>query len=62
MDRCLDQMGPMDVSENTRKELVAQAESEGPISRGGEEEYAGFSRRVADMLALIAATKEYQFG
>ncbi len=58
VDRCLDQMGPLEISDITRKELVAQAESGGPISTAGDD----FSSRAADMLALIAATREYQFG
>ena len=62
LDRCLDQMGPMDVSETTRRELMAHVESEGAVSCGSEEEYTDFSRRVGDLLALIAATREYQFG
>ena len=62
VDRCLDLMGPLEVSKTTRKELVAEAESGGPISCVGEEEYAAFSRHVAKMLALIAATREYQLG
>ena len=62
VDRCLDLMGPMEVSERTLQELRDHAASEGPISCGTDEEYAGFSRQVGDMLALIAATREYQFG
>ena len=58
VDRCLDQMGPTEASESTRNELIAQAEAGAPIACGTEE----FSRRVADTLALIAATREYQFG
>ena len=54
VDRCLDQMGPLEVSVVTRKELLDHAESDG--------EDADLPRRVADMLALIAATREYQFG
>jgi hypothetical protein len=61
VDRCLDQMGPLKVADNTRNELIDQAESEGPVS-WSTEEYTGLSRRVADTLALIAATREYQFG
>ena len=61
VDRCLDQMGPLDVSDRTRAELIAQAESEGPISLSSGAEYAGFSQRVGGMLALIASTREYQF-
>ena len=62
VDRCLDLMGPIEVIEATRRELVDHAESRGPISCATDEEYAGFSRRVGDLLALIVATKEYQFG
>ena len=62
VDRCLDQMGPLEVTEATRKELISQAESEASISWATGEEYAGLSRRVGEMLALIAATGEYQFG
>ena len=62
VDRCLDQMGPLEVSEHTHQELVAEVESRGPISLSNEEEQASFSRRVADALALIVATREYQFG
>jgi len=60
VDRCLDQMGPLEVSEETHKELMAHAESEGSIPQDSED--ANFPRRVADMLSLIAATREYQFG
>ena len=59
VDRCLDQMGPIEVSEITRRELLAQAESDGPVSTESE---TAVSRRVGEMLSLIAATREYQFG
>jgi uncharacterized protein (DUF1800 family) len=62
VDRCLDEMGPIEVSDVTRKELLAQAENDGPISFSTEEDYGVFSHRVADMLGLVAATREYQFG
>ena len=54
VDRCLDQMGPLEVSDVTRGELMEHARS--------EEGEADLGRRVAAMLALIAATREYQFG
>ena len=62
VDRCLDLMGPLEVAENTRSELVAQAASEGPVSWATDEEYSSASRRVAEVLALISGTREYQFG
>ena len=61
VDRCLDMMGPLQVSEQTRWELVAHAEDEGALSWESAD-YENSSRRVADMLALVAATTEYQFG
>ena len=62
VDRCLEYMGPVDVSEQTRQELVSHAEDEGPISWASDKDYATSSGRVSDMLSLIAATTEYQFG
>ena len=62
VDRCLEHMGPVDVSELTRQELVSHAEDEGPVSWANDEDYAMSAHRVSDMLSLIAATTEYQFG
>ena len=62
VDRCLDLMGPLPVAESTRKELVVAQVESGPVSWATEEEYESFSRRVGDVLALIVATREYQFG
>ncbi len=58
VDRCLDAMGQMEVSDQTREELVSHAEDEGVVSWDDESS----RRRAADMFALIAATTEYQFG
>ena len=60
--RCLDLLGPVEVSEKTRQQLTSHAEEEGAISWDTDEEYATSARRVGDMLALITATTEYQFG
>ena len=62
VDQCLDLMGPIEMGEHTRRELLSHAESEGSISWAAGDDYARSSRRVGDMLALIAATREYQFG
>ena len=62
VEQCLDLVGPVEVSEQTRQELVEHADEEGPMSWATDEEYATFSQQVGDMLALIAATTEYQFG
>ena len=62
VDRCLYEMGLASVDEETYGQLVSHVDTGGPIVYGGNGEFEGFSERVADMLALIAGTKEYQFG
>ena len=62
VDRCLFEMGLDSVDDETYGQLVSQVENGGPIVYGENGEFDGFSERVADMLALIAGTKEYQFG
>ena len=62
VDQCVDLVGPLDVSAETRLELVSHAADEGPLSWAGDEDWARSSERVGEMLALIAATTEYQFG
>ena len=62
VEGCLDLMGPLEVEQETLRELVEQAGSDGPISWATEGDRAAASRRVGDVLALIAGTREYQFG
>ena len=62
VEQCLDEMGPLPVSDSTRLELVTQAKSEGEINWSSDDGYADGSRRTGEMLALIGATREYQFG
>ena len=58
VDRCLDIMGPVEVTDNTKSELVSNVVSGGDIELGTE----SFSRRTSETFALIASTREYQFG
>ena len=60
VDHCLDLFGPLDVAEVTRLELIEHASEQGDLS--WSDDYDGSSERVGEMLALIAATTEYQFG
>ncbi len=62
VDRCLDEMGPLEVKEQTHRELVEHVESGGPVVNPSGDMDAEFARRVGDVLALIAGTREYQFG
>ncbi len=60
VDRCLDLMGPISVSEGTASSLVALAERDGELDLREHQEGDDSERRVGNMLRLIASTKEYQ--
>ena len=62
VDQCVDLIGPLDVSERTRLELINHAAEEGELSWASGDAHQRSSERVGEMLALIAATTEYQFG
>ena len=59
---CLDMVGPMEVEEDTRKELVSLAETGGSMDLSTEAGYQDFSNRVTEVFGMIAGTREYQFG
>ncbi len=61
VDECLDLMGPVQVEEGTKEELVSLAHRAGDVTWGSEDEAKASSQRVADMLALIASSREFQF-
>jgi hypothetical protein len=61
VDACLDLIGPLDVGEATRSELLAQAEEGGALRWETEQEASASEHRVGVMLALIAASREFQF-
>ncbi len=61
VDGCLDLVGPLDVAEGTRRELLDQAEEGGMLSWDTEEQARESENRVGALLALIAASREYQF-
>ena len=60
VDRCLDLIGPVSVSEETRDVLVEYASAGGALSLAGRERDRDAEQRVGDMLRLIASTREYQ--
>jgi uncharacterized protein (DUF1800 family) len=61
VDTCLDLLGPMDAGEQTRRELLAQAEEDGELRWETEADVKASEHRVGIMLALISASREYQF-
>jgi hypothetical protein len=62
VDNCLDQLGPLEVGADTRKELVDAAKSWGAIRWDSDAAAHNAAQRATQMLQLIAATREYQFG
>ena len=61
VDRCLDLVGPLEVSGPCRDTLVSHARQEGPLRFGSPQEQQAWPDRVSRMLQLIVATREYQF-
>ncbi len=61
VDGCLDLLGPLEVEPETRQHLVQQAEEGGMLKWNPENGDGAPSQRVAQMLQLIVATREYQF-
>jgi hypothetical protein len=57
VDACLDLMGPLEVGEETRRELIEQARDGGALHWDASDA----EQRVAEMLQLIVAMREYQF-
>ena len=61
VDTCLDLMGPLEVDENTRRELVDHAGTLGPLGWTTEEESGSSTRRVTEMLQLIVSLRDYHY-
>ena len=62
VDNCLDLLGPVEVGANTKKELTDQAKQWGEIRWESDADRRNAAQHAAEMLQLIAATREYQFG
>ena len=59
VDGCLDLLGPVAADADTRRALVAHVAEEGDVDLRGERS-SDSARRVAELLGLIASTREYQ--
>ena len=62
VERCLDLMGPLEVSPVVRDNLVAEAAADGEIACRTAGDRHDLSQRVANLMALVAGTREYQLG
>ena len=61
VEACLELVGPIEVGETTRGELLDQAEEGGDLRWDSEENARESEQRVGVMLALIAASRDFQF-
>jgi hypothetical protein len=61
VDACLDIVGPLEFSESTRSELLDQANEDGGLNWDSEENSEKSERNIGVMLALIAASRDFQF-
>ena len=60
VDRCLDLLGPVAVSEKTRASLVEYVGRQGELRLEGHQPADEAERRVGDLLGVATATREYQ--
>ena len=61
VDTCLDLMGPLPVRPATKTTLVEHATKKGTLNAKSDDP-AVVDQRVTEMLQLIVATREFQFG
>jgi uncharacterized protein (DUF1800 family) len=61
VDGCMDMLGCLNMSDDTRRELVSHAQRDGELRHGTEAERAAFTRRTGEMFQMLAATAEFQF-
>ena len=54
-------MGPVQVDDATRGELVEHASAQGPVTWNGASTNGSSDSRVTEMLQLIASLRDYQF-
>jgi uncharacterized protein (DUF1800 family) len=61
VDGCMDMLGCLNMSDDTRRELVAHAQRDGELRHSTDAERAAFTRRSGEMFQMLAATAEFQF-
>jgi hypothetical protein len=54
-------MGPLEVNEETRKELVDHAGVGGALKWSSDQEIAESTERISEMLQLIVSLRDYQY-
>ena len=60
VDRCLDVIGPIDVTDETREVLVSHVARLGAVDLRDDNVRDESEKRVGELLGLIGATREFQ--
>ena len=60
VDTCLDLVGPLTASQDTREALLHYARLGGELRFGSGDESRAAAQRVSELLQLIVASREYQ--
>ena len=60
VDGCLDLVGPIPASDETRDGLVEFAQAQGELDLNGRQPGDEAERRVAEMLGMVVSTREFQ--
>jgi hypothetical protein len=61
VDSCLDLIGPLEVQAEVRQRLVEHAREGGALRWRTEQDASTSSKRVGEMLQLIASLREFQY-
>ena len=61
VDNCLDLMGPLEVDDDTRQELVSHAATEGNLTWATNADVNSAEQRISEMLQLIVSLRDYQY-
>ncbi len=61
VDACLDLMGPLEVTSESRDELIGFVSEGGGFSWASDSEVVEATRRVSELLQLIVSLREYQY-
>lgn len=61
VDGCIDMIGCLNITADTRHELIAYAQQGGELRHGNAAERTAFTTRCSEMFQMLASTSEFQF-
>jgi len=61
VDGCIDLVGCLNLTQDTRQSLIEHAQRQGELRHGTDAERVEFTRRSGEMFQMLAATGEFQF-